>query len=221
MAGWNDALVETWLAGLALGIGSGVAPGPLLALALTTTLRRGLTAGLLVATAPLVSDALIIAAALSLVTNLPTTAATVMSIVGGLVVVAFGVETLRAVPGADPGALRHEADAPAASRWRRASAHPLAQATILNLLNPAPWLFWITAGAALLDDAWTTAPVNAIGFLVAFYVGIVGSKALIVSGIAAGRHRLNARTYRALLTGAAVMLLIVGVILVVRAVATL
>lgn len=211
--------MDALLAGLLLGIGSGVAPGPLLALALTTTLRRGLRAGLLVAAAPLVSDALIITLALTVIANLPAAAVTAMSIVGGLVVMAFGVETLRAVPSADPAAMRRE---PAmASRWPRLIGHPLAQATALNLLNPAPWLFWITAGATLLDEAWDRSPIDAIGFLLAFYVGIVGSKALIVVGIAAGRHRLSARTYRRMLAGAAVMLLLVGVALVVRAVTTL
>ena len=211
--------MEALLAGLALGIGSGVAPGPLLALALTTTLRRGLRAGLLVAAAPLVSDALIIALALTLIAQLPATVVTVMSIVGGLVVLAFGVETLRSVPKADPSRMRE--DPPSASRWPQLATHPLAQATVLNLLNPAPWIFWLTAGGTLLVEAWTRTPIDAVALLVAFYVGIVGSKALIVAGIAAGRHRLTTTAYRRLLAGASGLLFLVGAVLVVRGLAEL
>ena len=211
---WDDAPVESLLVGLLLGVGSGVAPGPLLALALTTTLRRGLRAGLLVAAAPLVSDALIIALALTLIAQLPATVVTAMSIVGGLVVLAFGIETLRSVPTADPSRMR---DVPSGqSRWPRLATHPLAQATALNLLNPAPWVFWLTAGGTLLVEAWSRAPIDAVALLVAFYVGIVGSKALIVGGIAAGRHRLTTRAYRRLLAGAAGLLFVVGAVLIVR-----
>lgn len=211
--------MEALLAGLVLGLGSGVAPGPLLALALTTTLRRGLRAGLLVAAAPLVSDALIISLALTLIARLPTTVVTVMSIVGGLVVLAFGVETLRSVPRADPSRMRDVA--PAASRWPGLATHPLAQATALNLLNPAPWVFWLTAGGTLLVEAWASSPLDAVGLLVAFYVGIVGGKALLVVGIAAGRHRLTTVAYRRLLAGAAGLLFLVGVVLIVRGIAEL
>ena len=64
--------------GLSIGLGSGVAPGPLTGLAISTTLRSGLRPGLQIAIAPLISDSIIIFLSLTLVSQLPETAITVL-----------------------------------------------------------------------------------------------------------------------------------------------
>jgi threonine/homoserine/homoserine lactone efflux protein len=213
--------VEALLAGLVIGLGSGVAPGPLLALAIATTLRRGLAAGLAVACGPLVSDALIIALSVTIVSRLPDMAVFVLSLVGGIVIAAFGVETLRAARTADVEAMREPKAPRANGRLVALASHPLAQATVLNLLNPAPWLFWITAGSSLLLGFWERSPALAIAFLVAFYVGLVGSKAVVVLGIAAGRHRLSTPVYRGILAASGLLLLLLAALFVARAVTTI
>jgi threonine/homoserine/homoserine lactone efflux protein len=210
--------VEALLAGLVIGLGSGVAPGPLLALAIATTLRRGLAAGLAVACGPLVSDALIIALSVTIVSRLPDMAVFVLSLVGCIVIAAFGVETLRAARTADVEAMREPKAPRGNGRLVALASHPLAQATVLNLLNPAPWLFWITAGSSLLLGFWERSPALAIAFLVAFYVGLVGSKAVVVLGIAAGRHRLSTPAYRGILAASGLLLLVLAALFVVRAV---
>ncbi|MEI6360751.1 MAG: LysE family transporter [Actinomycetes bacterium] len=218
---WEDDGVEALLAGLVIGLGSGVAPGPLLALAIATTLRRGLAAGLAVACGPLVSDALIIALTVTVVSQLSDTAVTVLSLIGGLVIAAFGIETLRAARTADVDSMREEVAEPERGRMRSLASHPLAQATVLNLLNPAPWLFWATAGAALLLSFWDRSPALGVAYLVFFYAGLVGSKAIVVLGIAAGRHRLSTPVYRLILAGAGVLMLVLAAVFLVRAATTL
>lgn len=213
--------MEALIAGLVIGLGSGAAPGPLLALAIATTLRRGLRSGLAVACGPLVSDALIIALSVTVVSQLPATFVTVLSLVGGLVIGAFGIETLRAARTADVAALRAAPSPRPSGRLARFADHPLVQATVINLLNPAPWIFWITAGSTLLIGFWEVSPLAAAAYLVAFYVGLVGSKALIVAGVAAGRHRLSTRGYRWILGVVGALLLVVAATFLVRAAATL
>ena len=210
--------MEALLAGLVIGLGSGVAPGPLLALAISTTLRRGLRAGLAVACGPLVSDAFIIALSVTVVSQLPSRALDVLSLVGGVVIAAFGLETLWSARTADVATMRDVT--PPESRGRLASlaSHPLAQATLINLLNPAPWIFWITAGSALLLSFWDRSPALAVAYLIAFYLGLVGSKAIVVLGIAAGRHRMSTRTYRLILAGSGVLLIVLAVVFIARAI---
>jgi threonine/homoserine/homoserine lactone efflux protein len=203
--------VEALLAGLVLGLGSGLSPGPLLALAISTTMRRGLRAGLLVVSAPLVTDTLFIVLTVTVISQLSSTIVAGLSLVGAAVIAWFAWENAREARHADIAALRAEPTPESGNRLTRLTRHPLLQAATVNILNPAPWLFWISAGAPLLigfaDQGWGLV----IAFLVAFYVAIIGSKALLVVAIAAGRHRLSTRGYRLILAGVAIMLAILAV----------
>ena len=207
---WHTAGVEALLAGLALGLGSGVAPGPLLALAIATTVRRGIRPGLAVSAAPLISDSLIIALSLTLISQLPSVAIAGISIIGALVITWFSWENFRASGTADVAQLR--------ATEKSIGGLPLLQAATINLLNPAPWLFWVTAGAPLLISFFDQSTGWGVIFLVAFYVTLVGSKATLVVGIALGRHRVTNRVYRGILLGVAIMLLVIAIGLVINAI---
>jgi len=213
--------VEALLAGLVLGLGSGVSPGPLLALAISTTMRRGLRAGLLVVSAPLVTDTLFIVLTVTVISQLSPTIVAGLSLVGAAVIAWFAWENAREARRADIAALRTEPPTESGNRLTRLTRQPLLQAATVNVLNPAPWLFWISAGAPLLigfaDQGWGLV----IAFLVAFYVAIIGSKALLVVAIAAGRHRLSTRGYRLILAGVAIMLAILAVGLAINGVRSL
>jgi len=213
--------VEALLAGLVLGLGSGVSPGPLLALAISTTMRRGLRAGLLVVSAPLVTDTLFIVLTVTVISQLSPTIVAGLSLVGAAVIAWFAWENAHEARRADIAALRTEPPTESGNRLTRLTRQPLLQAATVNVLNPAPWLFWISAGAPLLigfaDQGWGLV----IAFLVAFYVAIIGSKALLVVAIAAGRHRLSTRGYRLILAGVAIMLAILAVGLAINGVRSL
>lgn len=213
--------VEALLAGLVLGLGSGVSPGPLLALAISTTMRRGLRAGLAVVAAPLVTDTLFIVLTVTVISQLPATVIAALSLVGAAVIGWFAWENAREARRADIAALRTEPASTSGNRLTRLTRHPLLQAATVNVLNPAPWLFWISAGAPLLigfaDQSWSLV----LAFLIAFYIAIIGSKALLVVAIAAGRHRLSTRGYRMILAGVAIMLAVLAIGLAINGVRTL
>lgn len=211
--------MEALLAGLILGLGSGVSPGPLLALAISTTMRRGLGAGLVIASAPLVTDTVFIVLTVTVISQLPTSAIAGLSLVGAVVIAWFAWENAREARTADVSALRRDPES--SGRFTRLARQPLAQAVAVNLLNPAPWLFWISAGAPLLIVFADDGLPLAVGFLIAFYIAIVGSKALLVVAIAAGRHRLGNRGYRLILAGVAVMLAVIAIALAANGVRTL
>ena len=196
--------------GLSIGLGSGVAPGPLTGLAISTTLRSGLRPGLQIAIAPLISDSIIIFLSLTLVSQLPETAITVLGIIGAIVVAAFGVEVLLSAR-----RMRDDEVNMASKKPTKLQRLPLAaQGALINFLNPAPWIFWITAGSTILIGFWRESPNQAILFLIAFYLTLVGAKVAIVLALAATRHRMNARTYRLILNASGILLLVTAVILV-------
>jgi len=190
--------VEVFLAGVALGFASGVAPGPLLALVITTTLSRGLLKGISVAIAPLITDLPIIVIMLTVVSQVSTSVVAALSICGAFVVAWFGIKSLRSARTTHLADLK---DSPA-------NAHPWRQGALVNIVNPAPWLFWSTVGAPLLVITWRESPSGAVLFLVGFYLLLVGMKVVLAVGLASARHRINDRGYRAILTGAGAMLII-------------
>lgn len=199
--------MEAILAGLALGLGSGLAPGPLLGLTLSVSLTQGARAGVQVALSPLLTDTAIILLTLTVLSQLPTVAITAVTLLGAVVVAYVACETWQAAR--EPG-LVDELGAPGASA-KRATWPAWLQGVALNILNPAAWLFWATAGSALLIGFWRDSPAQAIAFLAAFYLMLVGTKVVLALSVSAGRERVSMRTYRWLLVAATAMLVAVAI----------
>ena len=77
---------------------------------------------------------------------------------------------------------------------------------LTNLLNPHPWLFWLTVGAATLAKAMAQSWPTAVAFLCGFYLLLVGSKVLIVLLAARSRDLLARWPYRVVMRVLAVLL---------------
>ncbi|MCB0044623.1 MAG: LysE family transporter [Caldilineaceae bacterium] len=195
------------LAGLTLGLSAGISPGPLMTLVMSTTLARGLRAGLQVAAAPLVSDAPVILLTLLVFTALPPWAEAVLTGVGGLFVLFLGAETLREA--------RHATLAVAPPPGRR--TQDLWRGALVNLLSPHPWLFWLSVGAPLFVSAWRVSPANGAAFLLGFYLLLIGSKVTVALAVAGGRRYLTDVWYRRLLTASGLLLGVLGLLLIVQA----
>jgi len=198
--------VTEFLLGLGLGLGAGISPGPLQALVVTTTLRRGFTAGVRVAIAPLITDTPIVALSVAAVSSVPESWVRVIAIAGGLALVLMGSwEIARARQNAT-----QESEV-------AGSGQDIVKGAIVNLLNPHPWVYWIGVGAPILVTAWRNTPGRAVAYLLGFYITIIGAKVVIAAIVAAGRHRLSPEwRYRLLLVGGC-LLVAFGVLLAIRA----
>jgi threonine/homoserine/homoserine lactone efflux protein len=170
------------LSGLLLGLSAGLAPGPLLTLVVSETLRHGSRAGVRVALAPLITDLPIILLTLLMVNGLSRFQPILAGIsgLGGLVLIRLGYDSLR-TKGIDPE-----------PGLRPPTGTALGKGVAVNFLSPHPWLFWFSVGAPLLLKANSEGPLFALGFVAVFYLLLVGCKLLLAQLL--GR-------YRALLTG--------------------
>jgi threonine/homoserine/homoserine lactone efflux protein len=171
------------LQALALGLGAGLAPGPLLALVMTESLRGGTAAGIRVALAPLLTDTPIVALSWGLAGSLDPQSRwlAALSLGGALVVAHLGLAQWRAVlpeaRAAEPGGA-------------------LGRGVAVNLLSPHPWLFWITLGGPLLASASSRSVWLAVAFLLTFYSLLVGTKVLLALLTARWGRRLTGVGYR-------------------------
>ena len=187
-------MITALASGAFLGLSCGLAPGPLLALVLAQTLRHGPREGCKIALTPLVTDAPIIVVALVVAAKLAQLRPLlgIVSLAGGAFVLYLAWESLR------PARQEAEATAERPRSWFKG--------IVTNLLNPHPWLFWLTVGAAMLAKAIAQSWLVAAAFLFGFYMLLVGSKVMVA--LLAGRSRdlLAGRPYRVVMRVLAVLL---------------
>jgi threonine/homoserine/homoserine lactone efflux protein len=193
-------VIESLATGVLFGLSAGLAPGPLLALVISQTLRHGPGQGVRVAMAPLLTDLPIVVVSVLLVGTLAGSSGplAVISLVGSAFVAWLALETWRAQP---PGATAPGAMEPAPRSWTRGAA--------VNALSPHPWLFWIAVGAPTLLAAYATGGMPAAAaFLVGFYGCLVGSKVGVAAAVGRARGRVAGRGYRATMRILAVLLIV-------------
>ncbi len=169
--------------GILLGLSAGIAPGPLLMLVISETLRHGTRSGITVALAPIITDLPIIACSLLILANLASYGPVlgVVSLIGSLFLCYTGYQTLRVTPVdlALPGG----------------ETRSLAKGVLTNLLSPHPYLFWITVGTPLIYRSLQEGPAALAAFLGGFYLCLVGSKVILALGVGRSRALLRGRPY--------------------------
>jgi threonine/homoserine/homoserine lactone efflux protein len=166
----------------------------MLALVLAQTLRHGAREGCKVALTPLVTDAPIIVVPLALAAKLGELRPLlgIVSIAGGAFVLYLAWDSV--------GPVRADAETPAERprSWLKG--------ILTNLLNPHPWLFWLTVGAATLAKAIAESWLTAVVFLFGFYLLLVGSKVMVAFMAGRSRDLLAGRSYRVVMRVLAVLL---------------
>lgn len=129
-------MLETLLAALAFGISAGLKPGPLGVYVIHQTLHRGVAAGFSASFAPFVSDGPIIALAFLLLSRIQHTPALLggIALAGAVYLLMLAWRIFHIEHG--------DADS--------AIGASFLTAVKINLLNPVPYLFWMTAGGLYL-----------------------------------------------------------------------
>lgn len=200
--------MEALLLGLTIGFAAGISPGPLLFLTITSSLRSGTRAGVFVALAPLVTDAMIVGLTLLVLDRLPSWVVAVLGVVGGLFVVLTGMQTVREARAASLSRPAGE-DSPG-------SRQALRRGAVVNLLSPHPWITWATALGPLTVSTWRDDHGSAVALVVGFYLLLIGTKVAVAILVGRTRHRLGDRGYRRALFVAGGLLVAAGVALAVE-----
>ena len=180
-------MITYLILGATYGFAAVVAPGPTQTYLVAQTLAHGWRRALPGAFAPLVSDGPIIALVLLVLARVPPLLLHGIRIAGALFLfwLAYGAwRTWRA---------NRIADVAAAPSGRRS----LWQATVVNLLNPGPYIGWTLVMGPLLLKGWRESPANGIALLAGFYgVLVLGMVAVVVVFAPAGRFGAGPRRAR-------------------------
>jgi threonine/homoserine/homoserine lactone efflux protein len=186
--------------GITFAFAAAVQPGPLQTYLISQSLVRGYRHTLPAAFSPLISDGPIIVLVLFLLSNLPRWLVNALQIGGGVFLLYLAVS--------------------AGKTWRNYDARKaveakpghqtLLKATLVNLLNPNPYLGWSLVMGPLLLNAWRETPVDGIILLVAFYATLVISLVGTIILFSTARN-LGPRVSRVLIGISAIALACFGV----------
>jgi len=166
-----------------LGLSAGFAPGPLLTLVVSQTLKHNTREGVKIAVAPLITDLPIIVVSLFILAKLTHFRYLLggISFVGGMYVLYLAYESLQTEP--------------VVLDISRGEPHSLRKGAFINALNPHPYLFWTTVGAPLMLQAWQENRFSPLVFVACFYLFLVGSKLFLVFLVGRSRTFLMSRAY--------------------------
>jgi threonine/homoserine/homoserine lactone efflux protein len=182
-------MIAYFLRGLVLGGAAAAQPGPLQAFLLSLVSRNGWRQTLPAAFAPLISDGPILIIVLVVLARLPAWLVSALQIGGGifLLYLAWGAwQTFR------------NAQATAGiEEYRDPTQTSILKAAMMNLLSPAPYLFWATIAGPILLEGWRLSPTFGLSFLLGFYSSLIGGLMVFIAvfGAAGG---MNPRINRAL-----------------------
>jgi threonine/homoserine/homoserine lactone efflux protein len=193
--------------GAVYGFAAAVQPGPFLAYLISQTLRNGWRRTLPVVLAPLLSDGPIIVLVLFVLSRIPPWWIQLLRFAGGFFILYLSA-----------GALWAWRNPESRTQAPQACRQSVFRAALVNLLNPAPYVYWGLVAGPLMLSGWREAPANGLGFLAGFYGVMVASLAciLLLSALAGRRDDTLNRRLAGLsgvaLTGFGLYQIVLGII---------
>ena len=187
------------LQGLTLGLSAAATPGPFQAFLLNQSARIGWRRSLPAACAPLLSDGPIIVLVMLILTSMPWWFLETLRFGGGLFLLYLAWAACMAAR--QKPDFEHVLNKPVANSF--------VQATILNFLNPNPYIFWSVIGGPVLLQAWQQGAGCCLAFLGGMYAALIGGCGCLVI-LFATTATLGSSVNRALLAISAAGLALFG-----------
>lgn len=169
--------------GIVFGLAAGLVPGPLLTLVISETIRHNRKEGILVATAPAVTDIPIILLSVLILSELSDFKLIlgIISFTGALFIAYMAYESIT-IKGFHPD-------------LQNVKAESLKKGILTNALSPHPYLFWITVGAPTVVKGLSVSLLSVVFFLSGFYLFLIGSKVVIALIVDRSKSFLKGNTY--------------------------
>jgi len=186
------------LTGLFLGITAGISPGPLMALVISETLRKGRIQGIKVSLAPLFTDIpliLLIIFVLKHIKNIEFLPG-IISAVGSIFLFYLGYKDFKS----DNIKLQ----------TGDMESNSFKKGVLTNLLNPHPYIFWLFVGVPFMIKGNS---IEKAAFVVSFFSGIVGSKICLTLIVEKSKNFIESKYYVWIIKSLGLILIFFGLIL--------
>ena len=171
------------ISGILFGLSAGILPGPLLTLVISETVKHNKKEGILVASAPVLTDLPIILLSVFVLAKLSNfhLVLGILSIAGALFIGYLAYESIT-IKGVE-------------LNLENIKAQSLRKGVITNFLSPYPYLFWISIGAPSILKAYKISLLSVIFFILGFYLLLVGSKVIVALIVDRSKSFLKSSAY--------------------------
>jgi threonine/homoserine/homoserine lactone efflux protein len=163
-------MIQYLILGITFAFAAAVQPGPLQAFLINKALTSGWKNTLAASLSPALSDGPVIILVLFILINMPYTLIHLLQILGGIFLIYLGYGAYKSYKNYNPDAARDI----------QSNKQTLFKATIVNLLNPNPYLSWSLIMGPLLIKAWKENPAYGIVLLISFYTTMILSLCVII-----------------------------------------
>jgi threonine/homoserine/homoserine lactone efflux protein len=192
-------LLSMLLLGFVIGLTGALAPGPTLVATINASLAGDWTTGLKVSLGHIAIETaifLLIVLGLAAVAQPYTTA---IAAVGGIALMVFGLLT---ITGSRTVSL---AAAPSG-----AVTNPYTAGLLTSAANPYFWIWWLSVGSAMVIAGLAGGLASAAVFMIGHWCADTGWYTLVSTGVSRGRTIMTDRTYRWVMAGCGVFLVLFG-----------
>ncbi len=186
--------------GFSLGLTGALVPGPMLFATIETSLNKGWTSGPKVVFGHALIELLIFVLIVSGFSTLASQGVILwISVIGGAVMVVFGIMTLR------------EGQTATLSGGASVFKSPFAAGVITSISHPYFWLWWLTIGAGMILMGLEVSLLAASVFLIGHLMADLGWYTAVSTAMSRGKTLMSEVMYQRILMGCGVFLIAFGV----------
>jgi len=193
--------VQFLISGIIFGLAVGMSPGPILALVFSETLKHRKEEGIKIAISPLITELPIVLSVLLILSNLIKYGFIIgiISLFGACYLVYLGFQNLRVKTSAfDVEVAKNGA---------------LKRGVIANLLNPNPYLFWLSIGGPMIFKSLDIHASATVLFILGFYSLLIGSNIGIALVVEKSKSFIKSKYHLHIVRALGIVLILFALIL--------
>lgn len=193
---------DMFLIGLGVGLTGAIVPGPMLFATIENSFKKGWTAGPEIVLGHALIESIItllIIVGMSSIIN--DSLFSIISVVGGFALMVFGVMTVKS-PVNDTYSYSSSSDI---------LTSPIISGVITSASNPYFWMWWFTAGSALVLRGFETGIMGAIFFVVGHWMADLGWYSAVSTSFSRGKQLISAKTHEWIMRMCGIFLIMFGI----------
>jgi threonine/homoserine/homoserine lactone efflux protein len=191
-------IIEMLTIGFAIGLTGALVPGPMLFVTIDGALKKGWKAGPAVVAGHAVIELIIcVLIVFGLTSLIGEREMSVISVVGGIVLIAFGALTI----------MQANTSAPVAQNADGIVSGSFSAGVLSSASNPYFWVWWLAAGSALVLQSLEIGLLAAVFFVVGHWMADLGWFTFVSVSVSRGKEIISDSVYRKILAACGIFLI--------------